>query len=256
MLQINPSGYLDFGSSLEEIRLRQWLAENPHTTPDDPADIANAVKGTLETLRQLASDFDLPVTKEILREELASIPDTYKEMTLVIRVAKAELKSKLFLYVPFHAAKYYERDDILSDTAKTAFPSAFMELKHAGNCFALSLYTACVFHSMRAAEIGVRTLGIDLGVTFHFPIELAEWHSILDQIESKIKDKKNLSKGSVKDEDLRFYSDSASQFRYFKDAWRIRVAHARATYAEDEAGRVLDHTRDFFESLAGRLKEI
>jgi hypothetical protein len=109
---------------------------------------------------------------------------------------------------------------------------------------------------MRAAEIGVRVLGNELGVTFpDKPIELAEWQNILDQADSKIVAMKQLPRGTYKDEELNFYSQAAVQFRYFKDAWRVRVAHARDTYEELPATRVFNHTHEFFETLATRLKE-
>jgi hypothetical protein len=65
---------------------------------------------------------------------------------------------------------------------------------------------------------------------------------------------KEMSRGQ-KDEILPFYSQAAVQFRYFKDAWRIRVAHARETYEEPAATRVFNHTLEFFETLSTRLQE-
>jgi hypothetical protein len=53
----------------------------------------------------------------------------------------------------------------------------------------------------------------------------------------------------------KFYSEAATQFRYFKDGWRVRVARARATYEEAAALKILDHTKDFFEDLAPKLFE-
>jgi hypothetical protein len=109
---------------------------------------------------------------------------------------------------------------------------------------------------MRAAEIGMRVLGHALGVSFpDKPLELAEWQNILDQADSKIVAMKQLPRGTNKDEELSFFSQSAVQFRYFKDAWRVRVAHARETYEEMQAIRIFDHTLEFFEALANRLKE-
>jgi cytochrome P450 len=145
---------------------------------------------------------------------------------------------------------------VLPSIVTVAFPLAAKELVSAGNAFAAGLPTSCVFHSMRAAEIGVRVLAKALGVTFpDKPIELAEWQNILDQADSKIVAKKNLPRGSAKDEELNFYSQAAVQFRYFKDAWRIRVAHARETYEDYQARRIFDHTLEFFETLSARLKE-
>jgi hypothetical protein len=110
---------------------------------------------------------------------------------------------------------------------------------------------------MRGAEIGVRSLASELGgIVFSTDITLVEWAQILDKIDSRIRDMKQLPKGVKKDEDLQFYSEAASQFRYFKDGWRVRVAHARATYDEQQALNVLDHTMTFFLTLATRgLKE-
>jgi hypothetical protein len=126
----------------------------------------------------------------------------------------------------------------------------------AGNSLAVGLYTACVFHSMRAAEIGVRALAIPLKVSFpDKPIELAEWQNILDQADSKIVAMKALPRGTRKDEETNFYSQAAVQFRYFKDGWRVRVAHARETYEEAPALKVFNHTLEFFETLATRLRE-
>jgi hypothetical protein len=156
--------------------------------------------------------------------------------------------------VPRHRAKYYEL--ILQSTVTAAFPAASKEIVAAGNSLAVGLYTACVIHSMRAAEIGMRVLGGTLGVSFpDKPLELAEWQNILDQADSTIVKMKEMPRGTQKDDVLTFNSQAAVQFRYFKDAWRVRVAHARETYEEAPALRVFNHTLEFFETLATRLKE-
>lgn len=261
MLQVDPSGYLGFGSSLEALKLRQWFFEHTksaseETDYDSLDELGNATKETLETLYNFALEFGLPVTADMLQKKFGNPSGKWEITSMLIEIAKSELKSKLFLFVPPHMASYYENDKIFSDRAKIAFPSVYSEIKLAGNCFALSLHTACVFHCMRAAEIGVRVLGKDLNVSPARPIELAEWANVLDQIDAKINAMKSLPKGHAKDDDLRFYSVSAAQFRYFKDAWRNRVAHARVNYGEDEAKKVLDHTRDFFDLISERLTEV
>jgi hypothetical protein len=173
---------------------------------------------------------------------------------MLTRVFYAEVKEKTLYYIPPHLAKYYHID-LPDEVSILSFPSAASEIIWAGRCLAVGLPTASVFHSMRAAEIGVRALGTALGVTFCFPIELAEWQNILDQIDAKIRNLKNQPRSPQKDSDLEFYSQAAAQFRYFKDGWRIRVAHARATYDEEQATDVVDHVRSFFVTLAGRLSE-
>ena len=56
---------------------------------------------------------------------------------------------------------------------------------------------------------------------------------------------KNLPRSTHKDELVNFYSQVAVQFRYFKDSWRVRVAHARETYEELSALKVFNHTLEF-----------
>jgi hypothetical protein len=51
---------------------------------------------------------------------------------------------------------------------------------------------------------------------------------VIDRIEAKIREReKALKRGQEKDATLKFYSQAAVQFRYFKDAWRNHVAHLR-----------------------------
>lgn len=103
----------------------------------------------------------------------------------------------------------------------------------------------------------MRAMAKELGVSFpDKPIELAEWQNILDKADSIVVNMKNLPRGTHKDEELKFYSQACVQLRYFKDAWRIRVAHARETYEDDQARRIFDHTLEFFETLSGRLREV
>lgn len=212
------------------------------------------VKEAIAALANLCERIGLPTSQILLKGRKDNIPETKREWELLVDTVRAELESNLFLFVPQHRCRYYEMDMLAS--VKMAFPMASKELVAAGNAMAVGLYTASVFHAMRAAEIGVRVLGKELGVSFpDKPLELAEWHSILDQADSRIAAKKALPRGTHKDEELNFYSQAATQFRYFKDGWRVRVAHARETYDEAPALTLFNHTIEFFETLAFRLKE-
>ena len=111
---------------------------------------------------------------------------------------------------------------------------------------------------MRAAEIGIRALAQSLNLTLkgNKPLELAEWREVLDGLSTavlSIENKPNSTPG--KDEDLLFYSEAAAQFRFFKNGWRVRVAHARASYTEPQAKEIIDHVPSFFDVLSRRLKE-
>jgi len=197
----------------------------------------------------------LPVSYELIKTRIATLPKTSGEFDVLLDAVKAEMQAILFLRVPSDRATYYEHKGILKPSAREGFPTAYIELQKAGNAYALGLYTASVFHCSRAAEIGVRALATKLGVKFPYPLELADWQNMLDQIASKIKAMGPKPKSKKKDADLKFYSEAGAQFGYFKDAWRVRVSHARENYEQDHALRILNHTCEFFEGLSERLSE-
>jgi hypothetical protein len=213
------------------------------------------LKDHLRSAGKIAHALNLPVSRTMLREAANDPPRTEREFVQLMNALQTEIEGRLFLYIPPDRAGFYECEDILLSPVRQAFPSAYNELKEAGTCYATERYTACVFHSMRAAEIGLRALGTDLGVTFpDKPIEFAEWQNIIEQADSIIRERTK-GRSWEKDEDRKFYSQAAAQFRYFKDGWRIRAAHARETYNGSQAYSVLTHAREFFETLAERLKE-
>lgn len=214
------------------------------------------MRDTLTAMRDVCKELGLTTSETLLTHSITDLPATTAEFRLLRIALFSEIHKRLFLFVPADRAPFYEKDDILSQGARDAFPSAYRELRSAGNCYATAEFTACVFHLMRAAELGVRALGTALDVTFPtHPIELADWQNILDQADAKITAMKNLPKGTHKDEELNFYSQAGIQFRYFKDGWRVRVAHARETYSENQALTIMRHTCEFFEVIASRLKE-
>ena len=172
------------------------------------------------------------------------------------------------LYVPPEDAELYKnpKEVFAKVIDVNAFPSAARDAIEACRCYALERYTACVFHCMGILQYGLYALAKELNVDLGFELNLAEWCFIIEGhngklgIEGKIgnlrEELKHLPKGSEKDERIQFYSETAKQFRYFKDAWRNHVAHLREEYDKDQAHRVLIHTRDFMEQLSERVKEI
>jgi hypothetical protein len=211
----------------------------------------------IDDLIELTGELDLNVSQTLLFSAKSELPKTEQAFMLIVLAIKREMFNKLFLHIPADRASYFEKADIVSENVRNSFPSAYIEIKEAATCYATERYTACVFHAMRGAEIGLRAMGNDLCVTFpDKPIELAEWQNILDKIEKNIKKKLEASGDKVqRDKDRQFYGQAAAQFRYFKDGWRIRVAHARERYIGSEALNVLNHAREFFETLATRLRE-
>ena len=168
-----------------------------------------------------------------------------------------ELKRRYFLYMPPEDANLYQQPVALFPKTVTAFPSVPSMVNGACQCYALDQPTACVFHCMGILQVGLYAQATTLCVALSCPMRLAEWNTIIDQIEAKIKTiRDNMKRGDLKDDLVTFHSGAASQFRYFKDAWRNHIAHMRAEYDRDMAHSILIHTKDFMEQIAERLDEL
>jgi hypothetical protein len=200
-------------------------------------------------------DFLQATQSEILNEE-PSIQDSINHLEMVPTVLRDELKRRIFLYVPPDDANLFNTPAASFSLTYTFFPSTRADIREAGRCYALGCYTASVYHSMAIAQAGLHLLADALSVSFDgYSLNLAEWNSVISGIEGKIKPMREGPRSDKKDDEISFYSECATQFRYFKDAWRNHVCHMREVYDRDQAHSILLHVRDFMEKLATRLKE-
>jgi hypothetical protein len=176
-----------------------------------------------------------------------------------------EMKLHLFMYIPPDRAEYCqswgenERAEqggeipLFGNAVKDKFPSVDYDVNEAGNSFAVARYTGCVFHLMRILEVGLR----ELAKRFNVPADHSNWNPIIENIERKIKEIRNdPNKPPNWKEDEEFYSQAASHFRVFKDAWRNYTMHARGKYTEDEAEIIMMNVRAFMQKLTTRISEL
>ncbi len=148
--------------------------------------------------------------------------------------------------------RYFNLPNAFGEVVAGSFPKAEYDILESGNCLALSRSTACVFHAMRILEYGLCALADKFGV----PFEHKSWNDVIEPIEKAIRQIKNQSDKPTdwKDEE-QFYSEAASQFMHFKNAWRNYTAHRQFKYTETEAESIFRHVRDFMTHIAKRLKE-
>lgn len=165
-----------------------------------------------------------------------------------------ELATRKFAYIPSPNDQYFEQEKLFGDEVYEKFPEARRDIKDAGNCLAVSLTTASVFHLMRAAEHGLRKLAKRLNVKLThtgkpMPIEFGDWDKVITGIRNKIADARKLPAGPKRQAKLETYSSAADHCEYMKDIWRNSMAHTRKPYNEPEAIGVLERVRDFFRFL-------
>ncbi len=246
MLRLQADNYIRIGELICDMRSRLGRELNEKET--------KALEVTISILQRVCKDSGLKVSASVI-EKINGPLETGRELEIIANGVKAELRNQLFLHIPQHLAERYESELVLSSHAQLAFPTAHAELAESSNCYALGRHTATVFHAMRGAEVGLWSLATELEISSLDTVEFEQWLRLIDQIESEIRKLQGLPKGTEKDEALQFYSDAAVHFMCFKDAYRTRAAHARATFDEGKSLKILDHGRDFVEALSLRLKE-
>jgi hypothetical protein len=100
---------------------------------------------------------------------------------------------------------------------------------------------------MRVLELGLAAFA----TVFNVSSDHTNWHNIIEQIESKIRDMgKDPNKAADWKEKQELYSQVASGFMIFKEAWRNYTAHARGKYTDNEADSIYRNVCDFMQRLA------
>jgi hypothetical protein len=203
---------------------------------------------SLEIIRQIEFDYSRP----------DRFPFCHEVSTTLIHLLNCmgtEMSELHFAFIPKEKAGLFEQGELFGPDVNNAFPEAQDEIKDAGNCIAADLNTAAVFHLMRAAEHGLRSLAIHLKVKIKGQLDYAEWGTVLARIDDKLTAIERKPRGKKKSEELEFYRLIQSECKALKDVWRNNVMHTRGRYNHKEATGVLQRVQDFLVRLAGRVKE-
>jgi hypothetical protein len=220
------------------------------------------IGGELGLLEKYCTEMDLAVTgsqikrlKHLLGDSGGTLALGYigQQLTEVQTRLIDELASRTFLSISPSRASYYEpKEPLFGKQVADSFPSTVYDVAEAGKCYALYRSTACVFHLMRALEIGLRVFA----VRFNIPSDRQNWHNIIEGIEKAVRgmDKDPARPADWKDQQ-EFFSGAATHFMFVKDAWRNFVAHGRDKSTEEEAEVVFNSVRGFMQKLAPRLHE-
>ncbi len=195
----------------------------------------------------------------ITRGSLQGAYKTFTDQTQQLwECLKTDLDKRVFMFMPLVEAQYYDQDELFGPEVKTRFPKANKEIISAGNCYATGTNTACVFHLMRAVELGARTMFKGMRATKHLkrPMTLCTWGELTAALDEGLK---GLTVGkrsrTAKANTFQFYSHAVGVFKHFKGAWRDPVSHTGRFYKPGETKDIVNNTRQFMQHLATRLRE-
>ena len=212
--------------------------------------IVERIKNLLEQLRKMNLILSCAAAERTLRviEDRVQKERIRSSIEHLLTVISDELESIGLLAISNEKKLYFDlkKPDIGADVFKN-FPSIESEVAEARKCYALGRPTACVFHSMRILEIGLCTLAKALDVEH----ERRNWNELIEGIEKQIR-ANGRKYGRDKEQ---FYSECASGFWMFKNAWRNHVMHVRDSYPEDRAVEILNNVLSFISQLSKELRE-
>lgn len=243
----------------EEIKYEQELIREGEDVRISPSLISSA-KSILERLQSHSDRLKMQRTSERLEifeyhiqnhisQEL-KVSELKQELIELTYSIIKDLEEKLFVYIPKDNAEYYNQVDLFGIAHK--FPEANKEITSAGNCYATGNYTACVFHLMRTVEYGLRYIADELNVQFSNNFKPKQWGDIIGAIETETKKIIQQPNSAQKDKDLVFYNHVATQFAFFKDAWRNQVMHTHSSYDQHQATSIMIHVKELMQNIANR----
>jgi hypothetical protein len=176
---------------------------------------------------------------EGLKNGPVSVADFGQMATILCGRLRDELADIFLLQIDHQKAELWDNQFPFGEAAQKSVGST-EDIQQAAYCFALSRWTACVFHLMRVMEITVQKLGDKLGVKL---TEEKNWQNILDEVNKAIKSL------DPKAESTKQLHASAAHLFNVKVAWRNEVMHPKATYTEQEADDIFKHVRTFVNHL-------
>ena len=263
MKQLDLATAFRFGTSLGHLTSQFnpvviKLTEGPETIffPE----LRDKLKSHYGEIVAFCNDFDLPVSAACGREILELLEGEHTSTAKWLhppthelgKRIRAELESRMFLYVPKDNSAFYQKPLDKWDKTIVAYPSATFDVEEASKCLALHRNTACVFHAMRVLELGLKSLASALGLTLDW--HERSWGKILNKIKEEI-GRRNKSADPAWTPERTFFEDAYSSLHAVKDAWRNTTMHVEKVYDFDRSEHIYRSVRALMEQLTTKLHE-
>ena len=192
--------------------------------------------------------------------------DVYADLKTARETFEDELNKHNFIYIPKDRQHFINNPNLFGVEVSENFPSIKVELENAGNCYASDNHTACVFHLMRAVEIGGKALLSFMKATKHLsrakggtkpkPISLCTWGDLKNAMKKALDEQHSLAITSPqKKAKYQFCNEAVETFGHFQHAWRDKVSHSNVIYDKYYAQKIISSTERFLKHLATKIEE-
>lgn len=260
MLDLDAADFVWIGSVLRHLAMEmQGRSELLPLTTEH----AQVIVRTLNEVAARCELLELSVSKETVKHWETEFKDLEPPIKFIQakaaieeieRTIKHELGDMPLYFLP--KERMLEGERMLKEVRELwekPWPIVLENLDDARFCYGFDQFTASVFHSMRAAEPILTSLARSLA---NVDPSREQWQTLIERIESAIKEFDKLPKGPDRDKKQAAYSDIAMQFRYLKNAWRNHVMHSRGDYKERDAREIWWHVKRSLEKTIKELPEL
>jgi hypothetical protein len=251
-------GILD--QTIDRIKSTVEVAPGMIVGVEDHDSIKTKVNDIIEFVTKL--EIDSTVITEIKIKKLIERPYyTYKSILDLLERLRDDIKigaaREFFFHYPRELALMLNNIDRDWESILSAFPSSRQEIETGVDCYAMGDYSGTVFHMVRIAELGLRTIARERSVKSvgkRKPIEWGTWNDVLQAIEGQLKIVRQATPGPKKDAALNFYDTALSDLRTLQ-GYRDPTMHFREKYDKGQAYSAMFRTKSLMETLATKLSE-
>ncbi len=99
-----------------------------------------------------------------IRRRVFTIPTIQEALRGLETDIFVDMMQHKFVQIDKKLSQYFENKNLFDSKVSKAFRNASADIVEAGNCLAVGLDTAAVFHLMRVVEWGLRAFATDLGL--------------------------------------------------------------------------------------------
>jgi hypothetical protein len=191
------------------------------------------VREKLEKMKGALADCDVPVSIQHISQLIAKTssehPVTFEDVLGLQDNIDRELRTRIFFTVPYGRREAFDEPRKGWEAIIGKFRDAADDVEEMNKCFALSRYTAAVFHSLLVVEHGLVALGKYIGVTDPKP----GWDATSKKLKAIVQGGRTSLPAGL---DFNFLDQTNSRVESMKMAWRNRVNHAGGRLFVEKSG--------------------